>query len=99
LTSLRDDRQRVRDYVVPAMGQLAMRAVGKADVRAMVSMLDDKVRAGDLAWKTVAHVWTIVRTMFRDLAPRRASLVVRDDDPTENVEGPDRGDDRARTCL
>jgi integrase len=100
LVSVDDDKQRLRDHILPSVGELAIAQVTKGDARRLVQHLDDKVRRGDLSWKTASHVWTLTRTMFRDAcSAKRIDLVVRDDDPTDRVEGPDRGEDLARTYL
>jgi hypothetical protein len=53
-----------------------------------------------LKWKAVHHVWTLARTRFKDAcSSKSADLVVREDAPTDKVEGPDRGEDLARTYL
>lgn len=100
VVSIADDRQRFRDHVVPVLGPLSIAAVSKADIRRLVQTLDDKVSAEELSWKTAHHVWTLARGMFGDACgSKRADLVVREDDPTDKVEPPDRGDDRDRTYL
>jgi integrase len=100
LASVDDDRQRVRDHIAPALGTLLVAHVTKLDLRLLVQALDDKVRAGALAWKTAHHIWALTRTMFGDAcSSKRADLVAREDDPTDKVEGPDRGDDLARSYL
>lgn len=100
LMSIADDRQRLRDHVFPVFRALEMRSVTRADIRKVVEELDEKVRRGDLRWKTAFHVWTLVRVAFRDARQaKRAELVVRDDDPTEGVAPPDRGPELARTYL
>lgn len=100
LTSVGDDRQRMRDHVVPELGTLPMGTVAKEDVKRLVRALDDKVRAGKLSWKTAVHVWTLARTMFKDAcSSKRTELVVREDDPTDKVAGPDRGEELSRTYL
>jgi integrase len=100
LASIDDDRQRVRDYMEPSFGPLIISSVTKTDARRFVQVLDDKVRKETIAWKTAHHIWTLTRTMFRDAcSSKRPDLVVREDDPTDKVEGPDRGDDLGRTYL
>jgi integrase len=100
LTSIKDDRQRARDYITPTIGSLSIAGATKLDIRRLVQALDDNVRAGEVGWKTAHHVWTLTRTMFKDAcSSKRAELVVREDDPTDKVEGPDRGEQLARTYL
>lgn len=100
LTSIGDDVQRMRDHLLPALGDLGIKDVSKADARRLVEHLDDKVRRGELGWNTAGKCWTLARTMFKDAcSSKRAEFVVRDDDPTDKVKGPDKGDELERTYL
>jgi integrase len=99
-TSVRDDRQRLRSHVDPVLGDTPIPQLGRADMERLVATLDDKVTGGELAWKTAIHVWALARTMMRDAcSSKRLELRCREDDPTANVRGPDKGEDLARTYL
>jgi hypothetical protein len=101
IVSIRDDRARMRDHIVPTVGASSTMAnVSKSDVKRLVQVLDNKILAGEVSWKAAHHVWTLTRPMFKDAcSSKRAELVVHEDDPTDKVAGPDRGDDRSRTYL
>lgn len=100
LTSVVDDRQRMRDHVLPVIGELEIAKVKRGDLRSLVAKLDDKVRAGELGWNTARKCWAIARTLFKDsCASKRSDLVAREDDPSDKVRGPEVGDHRERTYL
>ena len=100
LESVSDDRARVRDHVLPVIGDIAMADVTEDHIRDVVHSLDEKVGKGELAWKTASNVWVLVRKMFKDAcSAKRRDLRVRKDDPTENVAPPERGEELARTYL
>jgi integrase len=77
-----------------------MRMITRAQIEDVRDELDAKVQRGTIAWKTALHVWTNLRCIFRDacLAKRR-DLRVREDNPTQDVAGPDRGNVRAKQFL
>src|SRR5690606_10036414 len=100
LPILSDDRARVRDHVLPVIGDIAMADVTEDHIRYVVHSLDENVGKGELAWKTASNVWVLVRKMFKDAcSAKRRDLRVRKDDPTENVAPPERGEELARTYL
>src|SRR6185312_7375047 len=66
----------------------------------LVLVLDEKVRKGELSWKTAGNVWSTVRALFRDACRAKDdAFCVRDDNPTGNVAGPDRGVRKAKQYL
>lgn len=100
LESVPDDRARLRDHVLDIIGDIAMAEVTEDHIRDVVYSLDTKVGKGELAWKTASNVWVLIRKMFKDAcSAKRRDLRVRKDDPTENVEPPERGEEKARTYL
>lgn len=100
IVSVSDDRSRFRDHVEPVLGPKPIANIGRDDVRDIVRKLDGKVQAGAIRWKTADHVWILVRGIFKSACGSKVpELVVRDDDPTDRVSPPDRGDDLARTYL
>src|SRR5690606_17199603 len=56
LESVSDDRARVRDHVLPVIGDIAMADVTEDHIRDVVHSLDEKVGKGELAWKTASNV-------------------------------------------
>jgi integrase len=79
---------------------LPMREVTRVDLVGFVERLDRRVRAGDYGWKTALHIWSNVRTMFRDASGSKVrELRVREDDPATGVQPPDRGVSKAKQYL
>ncbi len=77
-----------------------MREVTRVDLVGFVERLDRKVRAGDYGWKTALHVWSNVRTMFRDACGSKLrELRIRDDNPAIGVQAPDRGVSKSKQYL
>jgi integrase len=74
--------------------------VTRRDIEEIVQALDAAVLAGELRWKTATNTWGVVTKMFRD-ACRSKVLALRapDDNPTTDVEGPDRGPERKGPYL
>jgi integrase len=100
LSSANDDRLRLGKHVLPALGARPVTLITRAELEALVMALDEKVRRGELAWKSAWNVWALVRRMFRDACrSKRADLRARADDPSEGIEGPDRGVRRAKAFL
>jgi len=98
--SIRDDRSRMRDHVLPTLGPLDVRTFGREDVERVRDLLDDKIAKGDLAWKTVASIWTLVTNMCDDTVnAKKRALRVRSDNPCRDVKPPERGERRARQYL
>jgi integrase len=66
---VRDEAQRLRDYVFPVLGDKPIEDVGRADIKALVSGLGDVVSARtkrSLSPRTQRHVYATLRTMFAD---------------------------------
>jgi len=100
LLSVADDRMRVYKHIVPAIGHLSIKTVGKGDLESLRDTLDTKILSGELAWKTAANIWTLVTAMFRDAsAAKRAALRVRDDNPVLGVLPPDKGENKGKQYL
>jgi integrase len=72
--------------------------VTRRDVEELVQKLDEKVQAGKrFAWKTAVNCWAVTTRMFSDARrSKRLDLRVREDNPTLDVEGPDRGADKSK---
>ena len=74
--------------------------MARDDVRTLVERLDDSVRAGSINWSTARKVWGLVTQLFSDSCKAKvAALRVRDDNPTRDVQGPDRGQPTAKQWL
>lgn len=100
LTSTKDDKSRLKLHVLPTLGTLSMGMVTRNDVEGLVEVLDGKVRAGTISWKTARHAWALVTRMFRDAkASKKRDLRCREDNPTTDVEGPDRGVRKSKQFL
>lgn len=100
LASAPEDKRTLSNHVLPAIGARAIVDVSSEDLRLVVRSLDEKVRAGTIAWKTASNIWVTVRAMFRDACKsKNDALRVRNDNPAQNVQGPDRGDAKAMQYL
>lgn len=110
VNSIRDDRGRMRNHVLPILGPLDASKFTRDDVERLRDDLDAKIRRGwsvgaddkrrKFTWKTAANVWTLVTSMADDMVnAKKRELRTRADDPTTNVKPPDRGGDRAKQYL
>ncbi len=100
VNSIRDDRSRIRDHVLPVLGPLDVRTFTRDDVERLRDALDAKIGSDDLAWKTAANVWTLVTTMADDMVnSKRRELRIRSDNPCKDVRAPDRGANKAKQFL
>jgi len=101
LKSVHTDEGRFRAHIDSVIGHLPIGRVTAEDLRTLVAELDRKVLdTREISWKTAENAWTLVRAIFRDAASSKAvGLRVRNDDPTENVESPDDGSIKRKTCL
>jgi hypothetical protein len=52
-----NDRSRLKQHVLPIIGDLLIAYVDQNDVRAVVESLDAKVRAGRCSWLTANKAW------------------------------------------
>jgi hypothetical protein len=66
LASVAEDQRRMTNHALPVLGPLPIRGVMRVDLVGFVERLDRRVRAGNYGWKTAQHIWSNVRTMFRD---------------------------------
>ena len=102
VVTFRHDQGRLKNHVLPHIGDLLMRTVTRADLEVVVEDLDRKIslpRGTDdgLAWKTAANVWVLVTKMFDDAVNAKArDLRVRADNPASGIRGPERGVARAQ---
>lgn len=92
LTSVDDDRGRLKKWINPTLGPRPMREITRLDVERLVEELDAHVRAGHLAWRTAGNVWGLVSKAFDDAHNAKTlALRVLDANPAAGVRGPDRG--------
>jgi integrase len=110
VNSIRDDRGRLTNHVLPVLGALEAATFTRDDVEKLRDELDMKIRRGwsvgvdgqrrKFTWKTAANVWTVITSMCADMVNAKTrDLRTRADDPTSNVKAPDRGGDKAKQYL
>jgi len=98
--SVKDSRARVTKWIAPKIGTRPMAGITEDDCRAIVQHLDDAVAAHEISWKTATNAWGECTSAFSQAcSSKNASLVVRGDNPTTNVRGPDRGELRSKPVL
>lgn len=99
-TSVRENASHWHIHIAPAVGHKHVGEWTSADLRALVSVLDGKVRDAVLSWKSAHNIWGTATKMARDASRSKIeALRCRDDDPSRGVEGPDRGDRAAKQFL
>ena len=100
LRTARNDRGRYTRWIAPVIGTIAIASITKSDLRRLVASLDTAVRARKLAWKTAINVWGVATKLFADTCNSKIeALLVRQDDPSADVRGPDRGGERSAPYL
>jgi len=100
LESVRDDRSRLKNHILPIVGSTPMRAVSPAQLEDVRDRLDQRIRDATLSWKTASHVWATLKMAFHDAQTAKdRSLPVREDDPTVGLAAPDRGMVKAKQYL
>lgn len=105
LSSVRDDRSRMKHHVLPVLGLLDARTFGQDDVERLRDILDDKIKLapdveGHLSWKTAGNVWALVTSMCSDMvSAKKRDLRTRKDNPCKDVRPPDRGVRKAKQYL
>jgi hypothetical protein len=63
LRSVRDDRGRINNHVIPVLGDMRLEDVRPKHVRDLVRSLR---KAGEIAPRTIRNTYGILHTMFRD---------------------------------
>lgn len=100
VASIRDDRSRMRDHVLPVLGSLDAAKFTRDDVEQLRDALDAKIVKGELAWKTAASCWTLVTSMCADMVnAKKRELRAREDNPCRDVKPPERGARKAKQYL
>jgi integrase len=104
------DRTTFALHVLPHIGDLEIAAVTRDDLKRLVAALDLKARAGSyrtaegkrqrFGFKSAVCAWSVTRALFRDAQrAKRPDLCVRDDNPAQEVAGPDTGARKAKAYL
>jgi integrase len=99
-TSTADPKAHYERHIRAAIGSKHVRDWTADDMRTLVTALDGKVSAGEISAKTASNIYGTATKMVADAVRSKvAALRVRVDNPTKDVEGPDRGDDKAKQFL
>jgi integrase len=70
------------------------------DVEHLRDVLDAKIVSGDLSWKTIGSVWTLVTSMCADMVnAKKREFRTREDNPCRDVKPPERGVRKAKQYL
>ena len=89
LSSIKTDRGRMRNHVLPLIGDRPVRAVAVDEMRAVVERLDETALAGSFSWSTALKVWGLVTKMFSDACNSKvAALRVRRTTRARESRGP-----------
>lgn len=100
LTSVKDDRGRLRRWVLPRLGPRPMAEIKRLDLERLVEELDAAVRAGLLSWKTARNTWGVVSKMFDDACRSKVlSLRALTENPCAGVRGPDEGVKKSKSYI
>ncbi len=100
LSSVATDRGRLKNHVLPIIGDRPIAEVTRDELRAVVESLDKKTLAGTFSWKTAGRCWGLVTKMFADAVDSKtAALRVRSDNPCLGLPGPDRGARKSKQWL
>ncbi len=90
----------INGYIAPATHSKHVRDWTAEDLRVLVRLLDAKVQAAEISWKTATNIWGTATRMCRDACSSKVeSLRVRADNPALGVVGPDRGAKKAKQFL
>lgn len=100
-TSVKDSRGRVTKWILPVIGTRPMAAVTRAECEEVVRRLDEAVAAGKIEADTAGKAWGEVTSAFNyaKSAKPHTKLRVRDDNPTDGVQGPDAGITKDKPIL
>ena len=100
LTCVKDDRARMANHVLAIIGHLEVRKTTRRDLEGLVESLDERIASGELGWKVAGMAWSNVARMFKDAcSAKKLDLRVRDDNPAENVQAPERGMKKEKQYL
>lgn len=100
LTSVKDDRGRLRKWVLPTLGPRPMVEIKRVDLERLVEELDAAVRAGLCSWKTARNTWGVVSKMFDDGCRSKVlALRVLTENHCAGVRGPDEGVKKSKSYV
>ena len=100
LSSIRNDRARYKKWISPLIGAESIATIPRRRIEEVVQSLDRAVQLGQLRWKTAINVWGVLSKMMKDASRSKViELRVREDNQAREVQGPDRGVERAGPYL
>jgi integrase len=98
--AVRTDRSALKTHILPIIGAERIATISVARLEDVRDALDEKVRAGEIAWQTARNCWVVVRAMFRDArGSKQRDLRVRQDSPCPGIAPPDTGLEKAKQYL
>jgi integrase len=87
-------------YILPHLGEHDVSTFGPDPIRELVADLDARVEREEISWKTADNVWVVVKAFCKALCSSKSRAIrVRKDNPTDKVEGPDRGVEKTKQWL
>jgi len=99
LSTASESERMYRRHVAPVIATHVRVWTGD-DFRRLSRTLDEKVRTGELSWKSALNVWGVATKMATDAASSKLDEIrCRSDDPSHRVEGPDRGVRKVKQYL
>ncbi len=100
LTSSRVSKGHWTTYLQPVLGTKHPRDWTRDDFRKLSRNLDDKIAGGSCAWKTATNAWGTATKMADDACNAKDDAIrCRNDNPAEDVRGPDAGEKTAKQYL
>jgi len=99
LSTASESERMYRRHVAPVIATHVRVWTGD-DFRRLSRTLDERVRTGELSWKSALNVWGVATKMATDAASSKLDEIrCRSDDPSHRVEGPDRGVRKVKQYL
>ncbi len=87
-------------YVLPVLGHKHIDQWEAADMRRLVNHLDELATGGALSPKTAMNVWASVKAACRAACSSKLEVLrVRQDNPSNGVEPPERGAQKAKQSI
>jgi hypothetical protein len=93
LSSVADDRGRMRKHVIPIIGVHPMATITRDQIECLVEDLDRKIDLDDaedeaIGWKTAFNIWGLVTKAFDDAVnSKKRDLRARADNPCTGIKG------------
>jgi len=99
-TSTPENSSHYHEHIEPAIGPKHVRDWTADDMRTLSRVLDVKVQAEQLSWKSASNIWGTATKMCDDACTAKTdALRVRTDNPATGVAAPDRGPKTAKQYL